>query len=301
MIQSFEEFCTWMYVVVDDLWQQIAPLFRRPGPEPECSDSELLAMILIGECRGWDVETHLLSYWREYRHLFPRQPSQSRFNRRRRALAQAMNCVRQAVLAMLDLAQDRQTVVDSLPVPVVHFHLVPSSTGDWDVHGASFGKVPSKKQTIYGYKLHTLVTLSGVILDFVLAPAHASDLPVGVELLEEHTDLTVFGDKAYVSAPHATHLWNHNRLRLLAIPRRNQTQSIPAPLVQLIHVVRQITETVNSQLTEQFHLETNHAHTFSGLCARLYAKLTAHTLCIHLNRLLGAPNALQIKNLAFPI
>jgi len=61
MIGSFEEFCTWVYVVVDDLWQQIAPLFRRPGPQPECSDSELLAMILIGECRGWDGETHLLS------------------------------------------------------------------------------------------------------------------------------------------------------------------------------------------------------------------------------------------------
>jgi len=300
MIQSFEEFCTWVYVVVDDLWQQIAPLFPRPGPQPECSDSELLAMILIGECRGWDVETHLLSYWREYRHLFPRQPSRSRFNRRRRALAQAMNCVRRAVLELLDLARDGQAIVDSLPVPVVHFHLAPSSTGDWDVHGASFGKAPSKKQTIYGYKLHTLVTLSGVILDFVLAPAHASALPVGVELLDEHTDLTVFGDKAYVSAAHAAALKAHNRLRLLAIPRRNQKEALPAPPVQLIPVVRQITETVNSQLTEQFHLETNHAHTFRGLCARLYATLTAHTLCIHLNRLLGNPEVLHIKALAFP-
>jgi len=203
-------------VVVDDLWQQIAPLVHRPGPQPECSDSKLLAMILIGEWRGWDVETHQLSYWREYRHLFPRQPAQSRFNRRRRALAQAMNCMRRAVLGLLDLARDGQAIVDSLPVPVVHFHLAPSSTGDWDVHGASFGQVPSKKQTIYGYKLHTLVTLSGVILDFVLAPAHASDLPVGVDLLEEHTDLTVCGGRAYVSAAHAATLKAHTRLRLLA-------------------------------------------------------------------------------------
>lgn len=140
-----------------------------------------------------DGETHLLSHFREYRHLFPRLPSHSRFNRRRSALAQALNGVRRAVLAVLDLAGDRQAVVDSLPVPMVHFPLVLSSTGDGDVHGASFGKVPSKKQTIYDDKLHTLVTLFGVILAVVLAPAQASDLPVGVELLAERTDLTVCG------------------------------------------------------------------------------------------------------------
>ncbi|MHB8748561.1 MAG: IS982 family transposase, partial [Aggregatilineales bacterium] len=37
------------------------------------------------------------------------------------------------------------------------------------------------------------------------------------------------------------------------------------------------------------------------LCTRLLTKLTAHTLCVYLNRLLGKPNFLQIKALAFPI
>jgi hypothetical protein len=64
--------------------------------------------------------------------------------------------------------------------------------------------------------------------------------------------------------------------------------------------VRQIIETVNGQLTEQFHVERNHAQPFWGLCTRLYAKLTAHTLCIFINRLLGKPDFLQIKGLAFP-
>jgi len=36
------------------------------------------------------------------------------------------------------------------------------------------------------------------------------------------------------------------------------------------------------------------------LCARLASKLTAHTLCIYINRLLGKADALQIKALAFP-
>ena len=38
----------------------------------------------------------------------------------------------------------------------------------------------------------------------------------------------------------------------------------------------------------------------AGLCARLYTKLTAHTLCIYINRLLGQEDYLQSKKLAFP-
>ena len=85
----------------------------------------------------------------------------------------------------------------------MHFHLVPSSpsVGTWKAAGAAFGKVPTKKQTIFGYKLHLLVTLGGVILDFALAPANAHDLTVGADLLAtQRSDLRVLGDKAYLSA-----------------------------------------------------------------------------------------------------
>jgi len=300
MINDFDDFVLWMYVVVDDICQQLAPFFKRPGPAPECSDSELITMALVGECRGWDIETEMLNNWREHADLFPCVPSQSRFNRRRRHLMPAFNLVRRVILRCLDLAQDTQCVIDSLPIPVVKFHLVPSSTGDWRTHEASFGRVPSKKQIIFGYKLHLLITWEGLILDFELAPAHATDLEVGFELLGEHTDLHVLGDKGYISADKAAELWQSNRVRLHTLPRRNQKKQLPREVEYLINSVRQIVETVNGQLTEQFHIETNHAHTFWGLCTRLYTKLTAHTLCIYLNRLLGNPNFLQIKSLAFP-
>ncbi len=65
MINDFTDFCLGMYIIVDDIWQQIAPLFRRPGPEPICSDNELLSMALIGECRGWNLETELLSQFQQ--------------------------------------------------------------------------------------------------------------------------------------------------------------------------------------------------------------------------------------------
>ncbi len=64
--------------------------------------------------------------------------------------------------------------------------------------------------------------------------------------------------------------------------------------------MRQIIETVNGQLVEQFDIERNYAHMFEGLCTRLLSKLTAHTLLISLNRLLGNAYPLHIKALAFP-
>ena len=31
MITEFDDFCTWVFVVVDDIWKPIAPLFKRPN------------------------------------------------------------------------------------------------------------------------------------------------------------------------------------------------------------------------------------------------------------------------------
>ena len=91
MIADFADFCLYVYVIVDDIVQELQPLLRRPGPSPVFSDSELLALCIIGECKGWDVETELLSNMKDYRDLFPNLPEQSRFNRRRRKLIYLMN------------------------------------------------------------------------------------------------------------------------------------------------------------------------------------------------------------------
>jgi hypothetical protein len=76
---------------------------------------------------------------------------------------------------------------------------------------------------------------------------------------------------------------------------------MPRRLRRLYNSIRQMIETVNAQLSSQFQIEINHAHSFWGLCTRLYTKLAAHTLCIYPNRLIGKPDFLQIKSLAFPI
>ena len=235
-------------------------------------------MVLVGESRGRDEETDLVREWQTRRDLFPHVPERSRFNRRRRALAPASNERRRVTLRLLDRAQERQGASDSLPVPALPFQPVPSSSavGHWTEHGAAFGKVTTKQQTIFGYTLQLLVTLNGVILDCLLAPANGNDLEAGAELLAT-TGIT-----------------------LLTVPRTNQRLQLPPALAALQTRWRQIVATVNGQLASLFPIEENHAHSFDGLTARLYSKLTAHTLALDLNRLLGAADRLQLKALACP-
>ena len=300
MITDFDDFVTWMFVIIDDLWQGIAPLYHRPGPAPtSCSDSELITVAIVSECRTWDRETQAMQEWMAYRHLFPRLPERSRFNRRRRNLMGAINQIRSLALAMLDVAQDAYGAIDSLPLPVMQFHLAPQRTHDWDAHGATFGYCASKKQVFFGYRLHLVVTLGGVILDFELTAANADERDAAADMLPDQPGRTFLADKGYVQAQLADALAACG-VRLIAARRVNQRVQLPDLLNRLVKRFRQIIETVNGQLTDQFAIEQNYAHSFWGLCARLYTKLTAHTLCLYLNRLLGNPDWLHIKGLAFP-
>jgi IS5 family transposase len=302
IVADFADFCLVAYTLIDDLWKALPAWVKPRGPQSECSNSELVTMVLVEECMGWDEETAAISQWRQHRDLFPHVPDRTRFNRRRRRLSDALTLIRQRLLTRLDYALDRQCVIDSMPVPVLGFHLVPgaASAAHWREHGADYGRVTTKKQTIFGYKLHLLVTLNGVIRDFVLAPASANDVVIAPELLGRHAGLVVVGDKGYISAPLVAALREERQITLATPLRSNQQPARNPAFVRLLNGFRQIIETVNDQLEDQFRLGRNHAHTFAGLRARIESKLTAHTLCISINRLLGKADALQIKHLAFP-
>lgn len=302
MVADFADFCLCMYVLIDDLWDDVPADLKPRGMAGRCSNSELLTMVLVEECMGWDEETAAISQWAQHRDLFPALPHRTRFNRRRRALTDALLWIRRRLLTLLDYAQDRYLVIDSLPVPVLGFHLVPgaASARYWRNEGADYGRVTTKKQTIFGYKLHLVVTLTGVIRNFSLVAASAHDIMVAPELLGEEWDRVVLGDKGYISAPLARALREERQVMLITPPRSNQQVTRDPAFTRLLNGMRQVIETVNDQLEEQFRIGKNHAHTFGGLCARLASKLTAHTLCLYINRLLGKADALQIKALAFP-
>lgn len=293
MIANFADLCTYVYVIVDELyWPLAAPADQRPGPRAAFTDSEVITLTLVAELLELDAETRFLAYvQRNHRTLFPLLPERSRYNRRRRQLIEVTNRIRGGIMArlwrVLEAEGQDLCVIDSLPVPVVGYHHAVGAHRWWGE--ADFGRVPSKKQRIYGFKLHLLISHSGLILDFALAPANHNDGKLAPQLLADKAGLTVLGDKGYVNGPLQVDLAARNALTLLTPKRKNQHDQLPEALTQAINHFRQIIETINSQLVGQFHLQQNRAKSLSGLCARVQAKLTAHTVGLYLNYLLGRP------------
>ena len=64
--------------------------------------------------------------------------------------------------------------------------------------------------------------LGDVIPDFELVEASLDERTIAVDILSDHTDLDVIGDKGYISHDKAAQLWRHNRIRLRTLPKRNQ-------------------------------------------------------------------------------
>ena len=301
MIADFVALCTAAYVVIDDLYRaHLAPLDRRPGPRGRCSDSEIIALTLVAELVGLDEEVAFLAYLRRnHPTLFPGLPERSRYNRRRRTLQEATGALRRLiqrrVWAALPADQRDLCVIDSLPMPVVGFAHA-CGRHRWRGH-AAYGYNATKKQALYGFKLHLLATHSGLILDYALVPANIVDGDLSAQLLQDQAHLTVLGDKAYLNAALQERLRRENAVDLLAPTKVNARTPMPAPLVRLIAHFRQAIETLNSQLAGQFNVERNRAKCLSGLRARVQAKLTAHTLGISLNQQAGQP-LLALKALA---
>lgn len=293
MIGDFVDLCTYVYVVTDEVYQRaVAPYDTRPGPRSGFSDSELLAVSIVAELVGLDAETRCLAYLRRnHPALFPLLPERSRYNRRRRQLAEATNRVRGAVMERLwrVLAAEGADLcaIDSVPVPAVGFH---HARHDHRWHGeADYGRVASKRQTIYGFKLHLLISAAGLVLDFALVAANAADGTLAEQLLIDKAGLVVLGDKGYVNGPLHQLLARRNDLTVLTPRRKNQKAQLPPALTRAINRARQIVETVNSQLVGQLALQRNRAKSVGGLATRVHAKLAAHTLGLYLNYRAGRP------------
>jgi hypothetical protein len=114
-------FTTW-YVLVDDAYCAVVAhvgRLRQRGPMPTFSDSEIITIALITETFFHGNEELCLSFVRQYhRDLFPQLLDDTRFNRRRRALAGVIEAIRRIYTTWLLEPDDAVRIVDSAPIPV---------------------------------------------------------------------------------------------------------------------------------------------------------------------------------------
>lgn len=302
IIATFEDFILLVYTIIDDLYHQFVPTSvsqRRNVDTAKMSDSEIITLSICGELAGIDSENAWYSFVkRNYRHLFPRLCSRTRFNRTRRALLQVTELLRQKLAHSFPIPTSRYFVIDSFPLPVCKFGRA-RYCRSFRVDGANYEKCPSKKETYFGFKVHALITIEGYITAFEITPASVDDREGLRDFAENHLCLTVLGDKGYTGEQ----LWEDMQEKgicLMSLKPSNHKNNWPKEVRQVIFRFRRRIETVFSQLSEQLNAEKVLAKSFRGLCTRLQNKILGHNLCMAFNSIFREPCDIgKIKHLIF--
>lgn len=103
----------------------------------------------------------------------------SRFYRHARYLTPLLRLIR-PYFNQLDF--DELVIIDSFPVLL--FQPVRSHRVKFLNEAINIGYCASKKMWFYGLKVHSAVTVSGYILDYLVTPVSVHDIQVAEELLE---------------------------------------------------------------------------------------------------------------------
>ena len=274
---------------------------RRPGPNPNCPDADILTVAYLLEYIGEDSENS--GYRRlkaELKTVFPSLPERSRFNRRRRNLSAASEVIRQTLTRLLPQAD--VYIVDSFPIPVCDFKRANVSKSDlkWaDGTGtyATYGRCATKSLgTFFGFRGTLLTTASGVPVDFCITSAGTDDRDVLPHLAERGEYPMILGDKGYISKHLQAELIETEGTVLLPTLRRNQKRQYPERFRKLQVRMRRRIETTIGQLTEQFHISRVRALKHWGLLTRMSNKIGSCLLGAFVNQCLGRP-LMKLKDL----
>ena len=302
LIGTFEDFILLVYTVIDDLYQQFAPVSvstRRNCRNARLSDSEIITLSVCGELLGIDSENAWYAFVkRNYRHLFPELCSRTRFNRTRRSLLQVTELLRQKLSLTFPIPTSRYFVIDSFPLAVCKFGRA-RYCRSFRTDGANYGKCPSKKETYYGFKVHALITLEGYITAFEITPASMDDREGLRDFAEHRLGLVILGDKGY-TGKNLLEDMHAKGICLMSLKPSNYKDNWCKEIRQLIFRFRRRIETVFSQLSEQLNAEKVVAKSFHGLCTRLENKILGHNLCMAFNSIFHEPcDICKIKHLIF--
>ena len=197
--------------------------------------------------------------------------------------------IRKRIVKAIDGRED-YFCIDSKPIEVCRVargkRCKMGRTGDF-ASAPDFGYCASQGRYFFGYKIHALCGLSGVIHSNDLSKASAHDINYLKDIKPIYHDCSIFGDKGYISAEIQLDLFETANIKLECPYRLNQKNWKPTfiPYAK----ARKRIETVFSQLTDQFMVIRNYAKKTPGLFARIISKISALTALQYINYVNNRP------------
>ena len=253
---------------------------------PRFSDLEVIALNMTSEAIGIDSESLLFAKLQEYRKEIPNLISRRQYNDRRKITSSLCNAVRERIVKEMDGGED-YFCIDSKPIEVCRF----SRSKRCGMGKKNFEKAPSigycASQGVYyyGYKLHAVCGLSGVIHSFDLTKASVHDIHYLKDVKVDYSNCTVIGDRGYISAQIQLDLFETANIRLEVPYRTNQKEWKPTfpAFAKARKRIETLFSQLFSQLCDQFMIIRNYAKDTDGLFARIVGKISALTILQYIN------------------
>ena len=234
----------------------------KRGKKPDFSDTEVIALSLLSECLMFDSENYFITLLHNnYKSEFPNLIERSWYNRRRRKFSALKEIVRKNLVHALVQGEDT-FIIDSMPIEICRFSRAKRAricSQDYN-KAPSYGYCAAQNSTYYGYKLHGISTVNGVITSFDLSKVNVHDIEYLKDIRTHYANCLLLGDKAYLSDPMQLELFEDNGLLLKTPMRMNQKNYHKQPAV--FRRVRKRIETIFSQFCDQFKIQRNYAKTF---------------------------------------
>ena len=261
---------------------------RRRGVVPRFSDIEVIALSLTAETLSIDSENYLFRKLAESKKEIPNLISRRQFNDRRKSTSELCEKIRKRIADSI-VGGEKYFCIDSKPIEVCRMSRSKRcKMGRKNYKKApNFGYCASQREHYYGYKLHALCGLSGVIHSYDLTKASVHDIRYLQDVKLEYHDCSIFGDRGYIGQEVQLNLFESVNIKLDCPYRLNQKDWKPQfiPFAK----ARKRIETIFSQLNDQFMLIRNYAKETDGLFARIIGKISAFTILQHINNLNNNP------------
>ena len=201
----------------------------RRGVVPTFSDLEVVALSITAEAFSIDSENYLFNRLNsDCPDAIPNLISRRQYNQRRKLTMMLGENIRQSIAKAID---GGETVfsIDSKPVKVCqNARAARCQMGKTDIeHAPAWGYCSSQNMYYYGYKLHALCGISGVIHSYDMTAANVHDLQYLKDVRWEYNDCMIMGDKGYLSAPVQLDLFETANITLEVPYRLNQKNWTP--------------------------------------------------------------------------
>jgi hypothetical protein len=266
-----------LLILVDEWYQREGAqmIASRPGPKPQCTDSEILVLSLLRLLIMPGCSERRFLRWMRTNHpdWFPDLPDDGNFNRRARSLLPLLNA------SLRYLTADVDTLVALLDTSGLSVVKLARATRrqlfrEDDVFPAGRGFSVTTKAVYYGYKLVLLCTMEGLPFRVALVPANLSDQRRLPWMLEHEVPGWRLADKGFWSQELIERLKARGQY-LLIPPKQNSPRRWDKAFWRTLNRIRRRIETTLSVLKDYFLLEFHRARTFGGLAWRVLLTIIA--------------------------